>query len=81
MTWKARAMAVQNGALAVARKWWRPIICLGLGASLFTNGVLMPILEGKGADLAGLAALVASVTPFAWFRTQEKVKGVSKDTP
>jgi hypothetical protein len=69
-------MAAQEVALCLVRKWWRPIICLGLGASLVTNGVVMPLIEGKGADLVGLAALVASVTPFAWLRTQEKVKGI-----
>lgn len=55
-------MAAQIVALCLVRKWWRPIICLGLGASLVTNGIAMPLIYGEGADLVGLAALVGSVT-------------------
>jgi hypothetical protein len=76
MNIKSSLMAAQEIALCLVRKWWRPMICLGLGGALITNGIAMPLIEGKGADLVGLAALVASVTPFAWLRTQEKAKGL-----
>jgi len=73
---KSKLMAAQEVALCLVRKWWRPIICIGLGGALITNGIFIPLMKGQGADLVGLAALVTSVTPFAWLRTTEKIKGV-----
>jgi len=49
---------------------------LGIAGSLLVNGIWVPLVSGVGADLVGLAALVASLTPFVAARTVEKMKGV-----
>jgi hypothetical protein len=77
MTLKHRALALMDAALCLVRKWWRPLVCLGMGGSLLVNGMLIPMATHKPADLTGLAALVVSLTPFAWLRTEEKKAGVS----
>ena len=73
--WKRKAIAASDMVLCLARKWWRPMICLGIGGSLIVNGVVVPLVTHTYPDLVGLAAVVAAASPFAWFRTYEKVKG------
>lgn len=43
-------------------RWWRPACCVGFVFSLFENGVVLPLIEKKPADLTGLAALVTAIT-------------------
>jgi len=76
VTWRKGVLRVQDTALSFVRKWWRPLTCLGIAGSLLVNGIWVPLVSGVGADLVGLAALVASLTPFVAARTVEKMKGV-----
>ncbi len=73
---RAHAMAVQNVALCLLRKWWRPLTCIGIAGSLLVNGIWVPLITRAGADLVGLAALVGALTPFVAARSFEKIKGV-----
>lgn len=65
---------VSDMALCFARKWWRPAICIGMAGSILVNGIALPLMTRTYPDLVGLAAVVAALAPFAWFRTQEKIK-------
>lgn len=74
-------------ALGFVRKWWRPLICLGISAILLitsailiVSGIYLPLKTGTAVEwsgfaqtLAALAALIGSVAPFAWLRTKEKI--------
>lgn len=77
MTLTQRAMALQEVALCLVRKWWRPAICVGIGASLLMNGVILPFMTHRAPDLTGLAAVIAAAAPFAVARSYEKVMGVA----
>ena len=70
-----RILRVQEAALCLVRKWWRPILSCGIAGSVVTNGVVVPILTKTVPDLAGLAALVVAASPFAIMRGVEKMKG------
>lgn len=74
-----RIKRAQEVALCVVRKWWRPLVCVGMGGSLIANGIILPLITHTAADLTGLAALCGSLAPFAWLRTVEKKAGVSTE--
>jgi hypothetical protein len=61
--------------LELVRRWWRPLVCLGIGGSLIVNGIAVPLITRSFPDLTGLAAVIAAASPFAWFRTYEKTRG------
>jgi hypothetical protein len=87
MTALKRLAAVSDLLLCFVRKWWRPAICWGIAVILHlvacilvVNGIYLPLKTGLALDwsgfaqaLAALAALIGSVTPFAWLRTKEKI--------
>ena len=75
----ARVTWLSDLALCFIRKFWRPLVCISMGLTLLVNGVVIPLVKMTVPDLIGLAAVVAAMTPFAWLRTHEKVRGV--DTP
>lgn len=82
--WKAVRKAImdaQNVALCVVRKWWRPAVCIGIAGSILNVGIYLPLVTKQYPDLVGLAALIASAAPFAWFRSQEKRHGVKEGEP
>lgn len=64
-------------SVCFVKKTWRPTICFMMGLILLTNGVVIPLVKMEVPDLVGLAALVATLTPFAWLRTVEKRAGVA----
>jgi hypothetical protein len=72
---RAHVLATQEMGLCLLRKWWRPLTCAGIAGSLLVNGIWVPLITRTGADLTGLAALVAALTPFVAARTFEKLKG------
>ena len=61
--------------LCFIRKFWRPLVCISMGLTLLVNGVVIPLATWAVPDLVGLAAVVAAMTPFAWLRTHEKIRG------
>lgn len=75
---KRWALDVNEIALCLARKWWRPIVCLSIGASIVVNGVILPLITNTFPDLPGLAAMIVAASPFAWFRSNEKINGVAE---
>ncbi|MFN3558935.1 MAG: hypothetical protein ACK4UQ_06570 [Brevundimonas sp.] len=68
---------VVDVSVCFVKKTWRPTICFMMGLILMTNGVIIPLMNRQVPDLIGLAALVATLTPFAWLRTVEKQSGVA----
>lgn len=46
---------------AMVNRWWRPAAVVSLVASLFVNGVWLPIVTLKSPDLAQLAALASAI--------------------
>jgi hypothetical protein len=74
---KAAFLALQNAALCAVRKWWRPLVQLGIGGSLIVNGVAVPLMTRTYPDLTGLAACIVAAAPFAAIRAWEKAKGTA----
>lgn len=81
MSLTRRLMAIQEVALCLVRKWWRPAICVGIGGSVVVNGVVVPLITHQSPDLTGLAAVIAAASPFAIARSYEKVRGVADTAP
>ena len=77
MTVLQRINRLLEVALCFVRKWWRPVICAGMGGALLVNGIILPLMTKTPADLTGLSALCVSLTPFAWLRTVEKREAIS----
>lgn len=74
---KASVLALQSAALCAVRKWWRPLVQLGIGGSLIVNGVAVPLITRTYPDLGGLAACIVAAAPFAAIRAWEKAKGTT----
>lgn len=70
-------LKAQGVALCVVRKWWRPMVQLGIGGSLIVNGVALPLITRTFPDLTGLAACIVAAAPFAAIRAWEKAKGTT----
>lgn len=75
MTLKARLMHVQNVGLCLIRKWWRPLTCLGLLASVWVNLVVLPWRAGKPIDFAPAAAFVTAIVAAFAVREAGKIMG------
>lgn len=73
-----RIMQAQDVALCFVRKWWRPLICIGMGGSIVVNGIVIPLLTRTQPDLMGLAALFTAASPFAVMRGFEKKWGAAE---
>lgn len=74
---KAALLAFQGAALCAVRKWWRPLVQLGIGGSLIVNGVAVPLITRTYPDLGGLAACIVAAAPFAAIRAWEKAQGTT----
>lgn len=59
-------------------KMWRPITCLWISASVFVNGVYIPLMKSEPADMVALAALITAVTAAFAVREWGKIKGVAE---
>ena len=84
MSLKDRLLAAEKVCLCVIRKWWRPITCIWIAATMAVHGVIAPLYvllkQGQApTDLAALAALVSAVAAAFAVREWGKVKGVSND--
>jgi hypothetical protein len=60
VTLKQRVLAIQDVALCVIRKWWRPVTCIGIAGGSVVNLVAIPLSTGKPIDLAQAAAFVTA---------------------
>jgi hypothetical protein len=74
-----RLMRAQEIALCVVRKWWRPLTCAGIAASMWTHGVIVPILTKTSTDLTGLSLLVTAAAAAFAVREVGKIMGNSDD--
>lgn len=84
MSLKDRLLAAEKVCLCVIRKWWRPITCIWIAATMAVHGVIVPLYvllkQGQApTDLAALAALVSAVAAAFAVREWGKVRGVSGD--
>ncbi len=84
MSLKDRLLAAEKVCLCVIRKWWRPITCIWIAATMAVHGVIVPLYvllkQGQApTDLAALAALVSAVAAAFAVRERGKVKGASND--
>ncbi len=56
-------------------KWWRPATCVGMAATVWTQGVALPLISKTYPDLGGLAALFTAVVAAFAVREYAKTKG------
>ena len=75
MKLKTRILAIQNVALCVVRKWWRPMTCLGLMFSVWINLVLIPWWKNEPIQFDKGAAFVTAVVAAFAVREWGKAKG------
>ena len=78
MSLMLKIMQLQEIALCVVRKWWRPIACIGIAGTVWVNGVMIPLMTKTTPDLTGLAALVTAVAAAFAVREWGKIKGVKE---
>lgn len=79
---KERLLAAEKVVLCVARKWWRPVTCVWIAATMAVHGVVVPLYmllkHGQApTDLAALAALVGSISAAFAVREWGKAKGTN----
>lgn len=66
MSLKSRALAAQNVALCLVRKWWRPMTCVGIAAGTVINLCIIPLVKWEIPNLAeGAAWITACAAAFA----------------
>lgn len=58
------------------RVWWRPLTCVGIAASVFVNGVLIPLLKQEPVELMGWAAVITACATAFGVREWGKIRGV-----
>lgn len=80
MSLKDRLLAVEAVALCIVRKWWRPVTCIWLAASVAVHGTILP-LTGRDTDLTGLSLLISAVVAAFAVREWGKMKGNDHDEP
>lgn len=83
MSVKEKLLRAEGVALCVMRKWWRPITCVGIAATMFVHGVIIPLYMffEKGempTDLTGLSLLVTATAGAFAVREWGKIKGVDQ---
>jgi hypothetical protein len=77
---KATALSLQEVALCLVRKWWRPMTYIILGMASLVNGVVIPLWKMTPIPLTELAALVAAWSPVVAIREWGKSRGVETDS-
>lgn len=66
MTAKNLLLHIQNVALCLIRKWWRPVTCVGIAAGTVINLCIIPLLRRESPSLAeGAAWITACAAAFA----------------
>jgi hypothetical protein len=75
---KSRFLAVQEMALCLVRKWWRPITCIGIAGGALVNLIIIPLAKWEVPNMAEAAAYVTAATAAFAVRAFEKVKDVAE---
>lgn len=71
-------MTLQEAMRCAITKWWRPFCCVGFVATIWTQGVILPLTNKTAPDLTGLAALVTSIVAAFAVREWGKLKGTAE---
>lgn len=84
MSLKDRLLAFEKTALCVIRKWWRPVTCLWIAATMAIHGVVIPLymllrFGQSPTDLTGLSLLVTAIAGTFAVREWAKIKGTASD--
>lgn len=59
-------LRVQEAALCLVRKWWRPVTCVGIAAGTVINLAIIPVVKWQVPNLAeGAAWITACAAAFA----------------
>lgn len=74
---KATILRVQEAALCLVQKWWRPMTYIVLGTGTIVNTVVIPLWKMTPVNLAEFAALIASWSPMIAIREWGKAQGVA----
>lgn len=80
-------MSIESKALAMIRRWWRPVTCIWIAGTMAVHGVAIPLvmLLAHGqmpTDLTGLSLLVTATAGAFAVREWGKIKGVDdNDSP
>lgn len=72
MTLKAKVLRVEQVALGLVRKWWRPVTCVGIAGGAIVNLIIIPIATWQVPSMAEAAAYVAAATAAFGVRAFEK---------
>jgi uncharacterized membrane protein len=75
---KQRILRIQEMLLCVCRKWWRPLTCMGLMASVFVNLVLIPWVKKTPIEFSSASAFVGAIVAAFAVREWGKTKGVGE---
>lgn len=75
MTIKQRLLAIQEIALCLVRKWWRPITCIGIAGGAIVNLIVVPLKQKVPINLAEAAAFVTACAGAFAVREWGKIKG------
>lgn len=62
MSLKKRVLAIQDMALCLVRKWWRPVTCIGIAGGAVVNLIIIPLIKREVPDMAEAAAYVTAAT-------------------
>lgn len=71
-------MRVQDIALCLVSKWWRPVTCIGIAGGALVNLVVIPLVNWEVPDMTAAAAYIAASTAAFGVRAWEKRAGVAR---
>lgn len=75
MSLKFRLLRIQETALCLCRKWWRPLAHAGLIGAVWVNLVIIPWRKWEGVELEKAALFVTAIVAALGLRSIEKIKG------
>lgn len=71
-------MRVQDAALCLVSKWWRPVTCIGIAGGAVINLVIIPLWTWTPINMVEAAAYVTAATAAFAVRSWEKKFGVAR---
>lgn len=77
MALKLRLLRVQETALCLVRKWWRPMTCIGIAGGAVVNLIVIPLMKREVPNMAEAAAYVTAATAAFAVREWGKHKGTA----
>jgi hypothetical protein len=74
-----RALRLQEIALCLVRKWWRPVTCVGIAGGTVVNLVVIPLKTWTVPNLAEGAAWIGACAAAFAVREVGKAWGTASD--